>query len=92
MAAVGTYPAGVPYALHIHHTAIESFYLIEGSARFYVDGAIVEAQPGDYLSVPRGIVHGFVCTTPDTRAFVTLTPGVWDVESIGPLPNEMLDH
>lgn len=91
IAAVGTYPAGVPYDLHIHHNTIESFFILEGSARFYVDGAIVEVEKGAFLSVPQGVVHGFVCTTANTRAFVTATPGQWDVEAVGPLPAEMLD-
>ena len=91
IAAVGTYPSGVPYPLHIHHDTIESFFILEGSARFYVDGTVVEAQQGAFLSVPRGVVHGFVCTTAGTRAFVMLTPGQWDVEFVGPLPDEMLD-
>ena len=92
VAAVGTYPAGVPYDLHVHHTTIESFFILEGSVRFYVDGAVVEAEQGAFLSVPRGIAHGFVATTEGTRAFVMLTPGRWDVEPIGPLPEEMLDQ
>jgi mannose-6-phosphate isomerase-like protein (cupin superfamily) len=51
---VSAYPDGVPHPLHIHHDAIESFFIIEGAARFYVGGVVVDAEQGAFVSVPRG--------------------------------------
>jgi mannose-6-phosphate isomerase-like protein (cupin superfamily) len=53
-AFVSAYPDGVSHPLHIHHDAIESFFIIEGAARFYVDGVVVDAEQGAFLSVPAG--------------------------------------
>ena len=81
-AFVSAYPDAVPHPLHIHHDSIESFYLLDGAARFYVDGDVIEARQGDFLSVPRGAVHGFVPTAPGTRALIMFTPaameGFWE--------------
>src|SRR5262249_9177613 len=62
--------------------AIESFFILDGGARFYVDGAVVDAEQGAFLSVPRGAVHGFLPTAEGTRALVMFTPaameGFWE--------------
>ena len=55
-----SYPVGVPHPLHIHHDAIESFYVLEGTCRFYVGGEVVTATQGAFVSIPRGVTHGFV--------------------------------
>jgi quercetin dioxygenase-like cupin family protein len=97
-AFVSAYPDGVPHPLHIHHDAIESFFIIEGAARFYVDGVVVDAEQGAFPSVPRGAVHGFVPTAARTRALVMFTPaameGFWEeverASSIGTLDEEYL--
>jgi quercetin dioxygenase-like cupin family protein len=81
-AFVSTYPDGIPHPLHIHHDAIESFFILDGAARFYVDGAVVDAGKGAFLSVPRGAVHGFVPIAAGTRALIMFTPaameGFWE--------------
>src|SRR5437879_8130633 len=75
-AFVSTYPDGVPHPLHVHHDAIESFFILDGAARFYVDGAVVDAEQGAFLSVPRGAVHGFVPIAERTRALIMFTPEI----------------
>jgi quercetin dioxygenase-like cupin family protein len=95
---VSAYPDGVPHPLHIHHDAIESFFIIEGAARFYVGGVVVDAEQGAFVSVPRGAVHGFVPTAAGTRALVMFTPaameGFWEeverASSNGTLDEEYL--
>lgn len=81
-AFVSTYPVGVSHPLHIHHDSIESFYLLEGAARFHVDGEIQDADQGSFLSVPRGVAHGFIPLVEGTRALVLFTPsameGFWE--------------
>ena len=77
-AFVSSYPVGVPHHLHVHHNAIESFFILNGAARFYIDGAIEEAEAGTFLSVPRGVVHGFVPIVEGTRALIMFTPSAME--------------
>ena len=42
VAAVGTYPAGVPYDLHVHHTTIESGVKRPWLARYAV---VISEEP-----------------------------------------------
>jgi quercetin dioxygenase-like cupin family protein len=94
-AFVSTYPDRIPIPLHIHHDAMESFFILDGAARFYVDGAVVDAAQGAFLSVPRGAVHGFVPTAEGTRALVMFTPaameGFWEALDRA-APNDTLDE
>lgn len=43
---------------HIHKAMEESFYILEGSFVFTVDGQDIEASEGNYILVPRGVSHG----------------------------------
>jgi quercetin dioxygenase-like cupin family protein len=77
-----SYPVGVPHPLHIHHDAIESFYVLEGTCRFYVGGEVITATQGAFVSIPRGVTHGFMPVGGGARALVMFTPaameGFWD--------------
>lgn len=42
---------------HIHKAMEESFYVLEGSFVFTVDGEDIEASEGSYILVPRGVPH-----------------------------------
>lgn len=44
---------------HFHHTLAESFYILSGSVRVYDGNEWVSTQPGDFLHVPPGGLHGF---------------------------------
>ncbi len=46
-------------ALH-RHAYDEAFAIGEGHAAFTIDGALVEADPGDVVLVPAGVPHAFV--------------------------------
>ena len=67
-------PGGGPPP-HIHHSEDESFYLLEGSATFQAGGQTIHAKPGDFVHIPRGVVHSFKNegTTP-ARAIVVISP------------------
>ncbi len=56
----------------------ETFYLLEGQMLFHVEGAEVEAGPGDSVSVRRGTPHAFVATSELARFLVLNTPGTHD--------------
>ena len=44
---------------HFHRTLTESFYVLVGRVRIYDGHEWVEAQPGDFVHVPIGGIHGF---------------------------------
>lgn len=45
--------------LHLHEAQDESWYVIEGALRFRIEDEIVEAPPGSWAWVPRGVRHCF---------------------------------
>ena len=44
---------------HFHRTITESFYILSGSVRIYDGTRWIETQPGDFVHVPIGGIHGF---------------------------------
>ena len=44
---------------HFHRTISESFYILSGTIRLYDGRAWIDGNPGDYLFVPEGGLHGF---------------------------------
>lgn len=44
--------------LHIHRQHAETFYILEGSMDFRIDGEWVIATPGTVLHIPPGVPHG----------------------------------
>ncbi len=65
---------GSPY--HIHHREDESFYLLEGSIRFFSGDRSWVLGSGGFAFLPRGIAHGFRTEgkTP-SRSLLLATPG-----------------
>ena len=43
--------------LHVHREHAETFYILEGSVDFYVDGSWMTAKPGATLHVPPNVPH-----------------------------------
>ncbi len=44
---------------HFHRTITESFYVLAGHVRIYDGREWIETEPGDFIHVPEGGVHGF---------------------------------
>lgn len=44
---------------HFHRTISESFYILTGSVRIYNGDEWINTEPGDYVYVPPGGIHGF---------------------------------
>ena len=88
-------PGGGPPP-HIHTREDETFYLLEGQIEFLLDDESVVAGPGDFVNVPRGTVHRFQNTGPETaRLVLTFTPaGIehWFEETLERAPNEIADE
>lgn len=54
--------------LHMHRNHAETFYILEGSVDFYVDGDWMTCRPGACLHVPPGIDHACVISQDNTSA------------------------
>src|SRR5437764_1258957 len=42
---------------HVHRHADESFYILEGTFDFSLDGKAFSAGPGEFVYLPKGVVH-----------------------------------
>jgi mannose-6-phosphate isomerase-like protein (cupin superfamily) len=62
--------------LHIHHREHEAMWVIDGEVTFKCGDETLEAGPGSFVFLPRGIPHTFVIEgdTP-ARMLVLCTPG-----------------
>ena len=68
--------ANVPPA-HSHRDNEEFFYVVEGAISYSVDADARELKAGEWMSTPRGSVHGFRNGgTQTARALVMLTPDI----------------
>ncbi|HXH80987.1 cupin domain-containing protein [Nocardioides sp.] len=54
---MGPEPAGA--APHFHRTISESFFVVSGTVRLFDGSTWLEGQPGDFVYVPEGGLHGF---------------------------------
>lgn len=60
---------------HTHDESEESFLLLDGGVTFVVSGQRYDLEPGDFVHVPRGVVHEFKVLTPSSRMFALYSPG-----------------
>jgi quercetin dioxygenase-like cupin family protein len=70
-------PRGRATGLHTDPSH-ETFYLLEGTIRFHVDGEERLAQAGETVAIRRGVPHAFVVTSESARFLVLNTPGGQD--------------
>ena len=62
---------------HSHRDNEEFFYVVEGAVTYSVDAETRELTPGEWMSTPRGSVHGFRNVGSQTaRAIVMLSPDI----------------
>jgi quercetin dioxygenase-like cupin family protein len=60
---------------HTHANEDETFYIVEGLVDFRLGDEYITAGPGDFVSVPRGEVHNFHNSRPETAQLIlTFTP------------------
>jgi quercetin dioxygenase-like cupin family protein len=50
---------------HTHDDHVDSFFVLDGEVEFLVEGETIRGGPGTWVSVPRGVVHGFRNPGPD---------------------------
>ena len=61
---------------HIHHRETEAFYVLEGEFEFLKGERTVRAGVGEFVRVPRGVVHGFTNVGDEpARLLGIVTPG-----------------
>jgi mannose-6-phosphate isomerase-like protein (cupin superfamily) len=65
--------AGFSTVVHRHHVA-ESWYVLDGVYRYYLDGRWLEVGPGGFVFVPAGVAHGLRCVEAG-RKLTLFVPG-----------------
>jgi uncharacterized cupin superfamily protein len=79
---LGVFELTVPPGSHVppphsHTDNEECVYVLEGTLRYSVDGESRDLKRGEWMSTPRGSVHQFSNTSPETaRALIMLTPDI----------------
>ena len=63
-----TVPPGEGANPHSHPDEEEQFYVIEGELSYEIAGETVAVAAGDFVHIPRGVLHGF--RNGDPRAYV----------------------
>ena len=64
-------------APHSHDGYDETIYGLEGVLTWTVEGETHDVGPGEVLTIPRGVVHGFDNVGDvDARALAVVTPGI----------------
>jgi quercetin dioxygenase-like cupin family protein len=68
-------PPGGGARPHIHHREDESFYILQGALTIQAAGRAFHSSPGDFLHLPRGLVHSFKNDGKvDAKMVVTVSP------------------
>jgi len=66
-------PTGSGAGRHRHETFQETFIVLEGNYDFEVGDETRSVGPGDILVIPRGMPHGFKCTSPTPGRLMTIS-------------------
>jgi quercetin dioxygenase-like cupin family protein len=62
-------------SLHSHSNEEEAFYILNGALTFQLGEETVRATPGEFVRIPRGMVHAFVNAEPEpAMALIILSP------------------
>ena len=67
--------------LHLHRHHAETFYILEGSLEFFIDGDWVTATPGACIHIPPGIPHACKVAdgSPSAKALMIFQPPGFDL-------------
>ena len=68
-----THPPGFATPRHVHHTADEAFYVLEGAMRGYCGDQTWRATAGSFVWLPRGIPHGYRVDGDETLRTLAIT-------------------
>jgi quercetin dioxygenase-like cupin family protein len=68
-----------PIPRHVHHSADEAIYVIEGELGIEYDGATHTAGPGAFTLLPHGVPHALrPASDPPPRVLQISAPGGWE--------------
>jgi mannose-6-phosphate isomerase-like protein (cupin superfamily)/predicted enzyme related to lactoylglutathione lyase len=71
-----TVPPQLGATPHIHHRETEAYYVLDGEVEFLRGEHTVRARVGEFVFVPRGVVHGFTNVGQEPARFLGIvTPG-----------------
>jgi len=70
-----TVPPGEGANPHSHADEEEQFYVIDGELIYDIDGTRIEAASGDFVHIPRGILHSFKNGSRQAKLLATFGPG-----------------
>ncbi len=65
--------AGPP--LHLHRNVDEAFYVLDGAYDFYCGTERIEAGPGAFVLLPRGVPHRYRTGASGGRVLMFFSPG-----------------
>lgn len=89
-----TFPPGTFVPPHIHPNQDEFLYILEGRFNFLLDGQEAVGEPGDLITLPRGIPHGIFNKSDQTiKTLFWVTPTdrlydlFWAIHNLGPEPD-----
>ena len=75
---------------HTHQREDESYYILEGSIRFWVGDKVMDAKAGDFIHLPKGIPHRFELQSEVVKELMWLTPSgleKWFWDNSAPAPD-----
>ena len=100
--------AGNEPPAHTHEHEDEMYFILEGRMRFEVGERTIDATPGSYVYLPRGVQHSFKVNSDRAHVLMWLTPAgleqwFWDNSApvpdmlpmplpAGPPPPELVQH
>lgn len=70
-----TVPPDMSPPPHAHLRASETFFVLDGSYGFVVDGERHEIEVGDLVSVPAGTTHWWTAGPEGARSLIIFAPG-----------------
>lgn len=60
---------------HIHTREDESFYLLDGAVNYSVGNEVFKAKRGNWVFLPRNILHSFQVQSEQAEVLIHLSPG-----------------
>ncbi len=67
-------PSGFAAAPHVHHEAVEAFYVLEGQYVFRSADAEAQLGTGGFILVPKGVRHSYRLATEGGRILIVYAP------------------
>ena len=74
LAEVTVQPGGEP-PLHVHEHEDEGYLVLNGEITFQIGDERVDATPGSWVFLPRGVPHGFAVRSEVARTLLLISPG-----------------